>query len=96
MTGGHGNDVLRGGEGSDTFVFHLGDGKDTISDFAASGSDHDIIQLDPDLVRDWSDLLSKSAQSGSDVVITSNSNDIITLKNVVLSSLIEEDFVFKA
>lgn len=34
LTGGAGNDRLEGGAGDDTYVFHLGDGVDTISDIS--------------------------------------------------------------
>lgn len=34
LTGGIGNDRLEGGAGNDTYVFHLGDGVDTITDSA--------------------------------------------------------------
>ncbi|MEM6340412.1 MAG: Hint domain-containing protein, partial [Pseudomonadota bacterium] len=33
LSGGTGNDVLTGGDGNDTFVFEVGDGADTITDF---------------------------------------------------------------
>ena len=33
LTGGTGNDVLNGGEGADSFVFHAGDGADTINGY---------------------------------------------------------------
>ncbi|WP_345940571.1 cadherin-like domain-containing protein [Nostoc sp. UIC 10630] len=37
IAGGKGNDILTGNGGNDTFVFRLGDGNDTITDFAGIG-----------------------------------------------------------
>nr|WP_322746347.1 tandem-95 repeat protein [Nostoc sp. LEGE 12450] len=37
IAGGKGNDILTGGAGNDTFIFRLGDGNDTITDFAGIG-----------------------------------------------------------
>jgi Ca2+-binding RTX toxin-like protein len=34
LEGGHGDDVVEGGEGDDTYIFNLGDGRDTIADNA--------------------------------------------------------------
>ncbi len=39
LTGGTGNDTLSGGFGADTFIFVVGDGQDTITDFV-TGDDH--------------------------------------------------------
>ena len=45
IIGGAGKDKLYGGEGNDTFVFGLGDGKDTV-DGGNGGSWSDVIQLE--------------------------------------------------
>ncbi len=37
IIGNGGNDTISGGKGNDTFVFRLGDGDDTIADFAGTG-----------------------------------------------------------
>lgn len=42
LTGGRGNDVLMGGGGNEVYVFHLGDGIDTIEDVAAPGEGNRI------------------------------------------------------
>ncbi len=39
ISGGAGNDLLTGGAGFDRFVFHAGDGNDTITDFKANSTD---------------------------------------------------------
>ena len=81
---------------SDTFVFHPGDGHDVIYDFTATGSNHDIIQLDPALASNWTDLLSKSRQVGTDVEMTFNAHDKVTLAHVSLASLTADDVRFKS
>ncbi len=40
ITGGSGNDVLSGALGSDTFVFGVGFGRDSITDFSLAQTDH--------------------------------------------------------
>lgn len=44
LTGGAGDDTLTGGKNADMFVFHAGDGHDTITDFYAYGGD--VINFD--------------------------------------------------
>ena len=45
------------------------------------------MQFSTSSFADWAHLLGASAQVGSDVVITLDDTDTITLKNVTLSSL---------
>jgi Ca2+-binding RTX toxin-like protein len=45
ITGGFGNDFMTGAGGSDTFVFNMNDGDDTISDFAVAGLESDLIDI---------------------------------------------------
>jgi Ca2+-binding RTX toxin-like protein len=46
LWGQKGNDELTGDKGSDHFIFAKGDDVDTITDFDASGKDHDVLELD--------------------------------------------------
>ncbi|HWD29314.1 MAG TPA: calcium-binding protein, partial [Rhizomicrobium sp.] len=91
LNGSMGNDTLTGGTGADTFVFLHGDGVDTITDFAHGV---DQISLTGEGVSDFTGLQADMSQVGTDTVITFDSNDIITLKNVTMSSLTASDFVF--
>ncbi len=45
LHGGAGNDNLNGGIGSDTYLFNVGDGRDTISNYDASDGRVDVLQF---------------------------------------------------
>ena len=91
LRGGRGNDTLTGGAGADTFVFRLGDGADTITDFGAG----DRIRLN-DVSGGFSAL--RIEQDGADAVIryyAPYGSDTITLSGVSAESLTEEDFIIQ-
>ncbi|WP_264690190.1 hypothetical protein [Moraxella bovis] len=50
LIGGAGNDRLEGGEGNNTYIFSLGDGKDTI--YSHYQNKHDIIEFTQDIHAD--------------------------------------------
>lgn len=84
--GGGGNDILTGGTGNDAFVFHAGDGHDTITDFDLSGDD----RLEIFGYQTYGALL----QEGGDTIVVLSENDTLTLKGVFASSLTSSDFMF--
>ncbi|MEM8812386.1 MAG: Ig-like domain-containing protein, partial [Pseudomonadota bacterium] len=92
-----GNDLLTGGVDMDTFVFDVGSGEDTITDFEI---DTDVIDLSalviPDnnsnLITDIGDL--QISQDGLDTVIQLNPADQIRLSNVDSTLLDDDDFLF--
>ncbi|MBX9826325.1 MAG: pre-peptidase C-terminal domain-containing protein [Xanthobacteraceae bacterium] len=94
ITGGAGNDNLTGGSGNDTFVFKSGFGLDTITDFAAGAASDDVIQIQDELFADFAAVQAASAQVGSNVVITLDASNTITLQNVALANLHQDDFQF--
>jgi VCBS repeat-containing protein len=94
IVGGAGNDTLAGGAGIDTFVYHSGFGVDVINGFTATGAAHDILQVDSNLFSDWAHLLGATQQVGTDLVITYDASDTITLKNVALSSFTSANATF--
>ena len=73
LDGGAGDDSLSGGEGADTFVFHAGDGSDTVEDFGIGdmllfeGTEFDIGQMNV-------------VDAGDDAVITFGSEDGVSVK----------------
>ena len=89
IDGGTGNDQIRGGSGRDTFVFSSSFGNDTIHDFTVGFDSIDLTALG---IGNYSTLLSGTADSGSDTVITIGANSI-TLKGVLKAQLQESDFV---
>jgi Ca2+-binding RTX toxin-like protein len=93
LKGGLGDDTLRGGGGNDRFVFHHGDGNDTISDFNAGHSGGDVIQLIGYGIGSFSDLQGMMSQVGQDTVITFDSADHITLHHVAMDNLNSGDFI---
>ncbi len=64
IEGKGGADQLIGGQGSDTFVFKPGFGKDLIMDFAPAGPAHDVIEVTTSLFADWNALQGAIADSG--------------------------------
>jgi subtilisin family serine protease len=90
LEGGRGDDLIQGGLGADTFVFHPSFGHDTIVDLQSS----DVIQFDQEIFGDWAHLQSAMSQSGADTIITVDPANVITLKDVDLSSLEQNMFRF--
>ncbi len=91
---GLGNDFMTGGGSNETFVFGLDFGRETITDFIAEGSGHDLISVNHTLVSDWTHLLADMRQVGGDVQITLNPNNIITLQHMTIAQLHANDFIF--
>ncbi|CAN7188230.1 M10 family metallopeptidase C-terminal domain-containing protein [Rhizobium leguminosarum] len=94
LTGGAGNDTLTGGAAEDVFVYSPNWGHDTITNFVAIGSAHDIIAIDDSIFADWESLFAAIEQFGNNTIITADSDNTITLKNVALLSLQSWDFLF--
>ena len=70
IVGGLGNDLLTGGSGNDTFIFEMGSGADTITDFAAGPLLRDVIQIDDALLANFNALLAATTDLGADLLIT--------------------------
>ncbi|MBP1862210.1 calcium-binding protein, partial [Rhizobium herbae] len=96
ITGGSGNDVMTGGSGSDIFVFKPGFGHDTIIDFKAGAGTDDKLRFENGLFGNFTAVISASSQSGANTVIRLDSDNDITLKNVTLTNLHADDFLFVA
>ena len=91
LKGGADNDRLTGGGGADTFVFSLGSGADSVTDFRTTA---DSIEVDTDLgLLSFVDILNAASQEGSDVVIAVGT-DSLTLENTDLSDLARSHFDF--
>ena len=88
------NDILADvGGGNTLFAFAAGIGADVVQGFVAgSAAGHDVIKIDQSGISNFVQLKSHLTQSGSDVLLTLNTNDSVLLKNVSLSSLTSDDF----
>jgi len=94
IEGGAGNDVLTGGAGADTFRFGAGFGQDTITDFDVGTGLGDVIEFDSNVFINFLEVFLSSQQVGNDVLITTDADNTILLKNVQLASLTADDFSF--
>jgi len=100
MTGNGANNTLVGGAGADSFVFlgaHFG--VDTITDFIAIGTTHDVLQFDATIFADKATALAAGVQVGKDVIIYTSADhtiDQVILKNVALAALSQDDFAILA
>lgn len=88
-----GNDRITGGGGSDRFLFANGSGRDTITDFTASGPDRDIIELDISAISNYRDLVrNHMVQVGNDVEIRGSGGEVIVLQGVNAGGLTSANF----
>ncbi|QEL24950.1 ExeM/NucH family extracellular endonuclease [Bosea sp. F3-2] len=94
IEGGAGDDILTGGSGHDAFVFAVGFGKDTITDFRTSGSSADLLEFSIGVFADFETAMDAAEQIGADTVISIDADTTVTLKGVQLSSLAQDDFRF--
>ncbi|MCF6119184.1 rhizobiocin, partial [Mesorhizobium muleiense] len=94
LDGGAGNDTLTGGAGNDLFIFQPGFGMDTITDFVAGPDSVDVIDFADSIFDDFASVLAAANQVGADTVITVDGGNVLTLKNVALANLHQDDFQF--
>ncbi len=79
IEGGLGDDYLTGGNGSDTYIFNAGDGRDVINDNGSA--DNDILDIRGYSSTDAS--FSYGAGSSTDLVISFVSGDRIIIRNTI-------------
>ncbi|WP_349963373.1 calcium-binding protein [Rhizobium sp. ZPR3] len=96
LFGDAGNDTITTGAGNDIIVFKPNFGIDTITDFQAGAGSVDVLEFDNSLFADFEDVLAAAAQVGNDTVITHDAGNTITLKNVALANLHQDDVRFIA
>jgi hypothetical protein len=82
-----------GPDGSDTFVFAANFGHETIENFHP---DADVIAIDHTVFADFQAVLAAAHDEQGNAVITANSHDSITIKNVTVTQLAQHqgDFHF--
>src|SRR5215218_3070723 len=92
---GAGSDYLKGDAGDDFFIFEANFGTSLIIDFeTGTPAHHDFILFKGGVFVDSADALSNAVQQATNVVITANTGDNLTLANVQLANLVADDFRF--
>jgi Ca2+-binding RTX toxin-like protein len=95
LEGGNGTDSLTGGDGPDHFVFHIGDGKDTITDFENLGVDHDAIVLRKFPGFDeFDDLAAIAHNTARGLKLDFGHGDVLIIEGVKLDDLDMSHFDF--
>lgn len=84
LNGGVGNDVLAGGGGADVFVFAIGGGIDTISDFQ---DETDVINLSGFGLASASDAMLLATAVSADVVFDFGNGDVLIVETASLSEV---------
>jgi Ca2+-binding RTX toxin-like protein len=93
LSGDQGADILIGGAGEDTFVFSTGFGRDRVDDFVDGSDVIDLRSLDA--ITSFDDLVANQLkQVGQNVWIEGDGLDTLILRNVSLSTLSSDDFLF--
>ncbi|HEY1710520.1 MAG TPA: hypothetical protein VGG10_19780 [Rhizomicrobium sp.] len=94
LSGAHGNDTLTGGLGADVFKFTGKFGQDTVTDFAATGAAHDVLNFAGDF-GSFAALQPHMTQNDTgDVIIALDASNSIVLQHVTLADLTAADFTF--
>ena len=94
IRGDDGDDTLTGGAGADTFEFHHSTSdvdQDVITDFEIGV---DKIDLDNTRFDSWDDVQDHWQQVGNDAVIYTTNDTTVTLEDVSIFDLSEDDFIF--
>jgi hypothetical protein len=83
------SDILNGSSSNDTFVFLPNFGANTVNNFTPAA---DELQFSQSIFSDPNAALGAAQQVGSDVVITHDVQNVVTLHNVQLANLHATDF----
>jgi ELWxxDGT repeat protein len=88
-------DFLTGGAANDLFIFQAGFGQDVITDFQGNGAAAgDTIRFGAGTFANFAAVQAAMSQQGSDVLITLNAGNILTLQNTTIAQLNAQDFLF--
>ncbi|MBB1247784.1 M10 family metallopeptidase [Rhizobium sp. G21] len=93
IDGGVDADTLTGGTDADTFVFEDNDGLDRITDFQ---NGFDKLELDGFSYGSTSQVVALAKQVGSNVVLTIDTDQTVTLANIKLAVIDASDFLLVA
>ena len=87
LIGDGGKNLLTGGTGIDGFYFAADKHNDTVTDFIASGAEHDYLLFNHANYNDFMDVIKDSKQINNDVLITDKSGSTELIKNTLISDL---------
>ena len=77
------------------FVFEASFGTSLIIDFEiGSAAHHDVVQFKGGVFANLADVLAHAVQDGTNLVITTNTGDTLTLANVLKVNLTADHFAF--
>lgn len=94
ITGSRSNDILKGGQGNDRFVFLDMSGHDTILDFDGGGDGRgDVLDLRAFQFSSFEAVLDRAVADGSNTVIRLSESSVVTLAGIELSELRADDFL---
>ena len=92
--GAGGNDTLSGGAGDDLFIMRQNSGSDVITDFEAGTAGGDVVQIGSYGFKNFSAVLNRMTQAGTDVVIQLNSGETLTFRNRSIADFAADDFQY--
>jgi VCBS repeat-containing protein len=90
LDGRGGFDTLTGGAGIDTFVFSATSNSDVVTDFAIGTDKVDLAQF---ALGNYAAVQGLMTQSGANTVITFGAGNVLTLNNVNMGLLTQNDFL---
>ncbi|CDX14004.1 hypothetical protein MPLB_1380022 [Mesorhizobium sp. ORS 3324] len=93
LIGGKGNDLLVAGNQQNLFVFHKGDGQDTVMNFVAGTGTGDVLDLRDFGINNASQFQQVATNQGSNVVATLGGGDQITITGVHVEQFQDDNFV---
>src|SRR5262249_22783024 len=82
------NDILNGGAGAETFVFPANFGSNKVNNFNPG---NEALQFSQSMFATAAVVLSDAQQVGSNVVITHDSHNVVTLHNLQINNLHASD-----
>ncbi|MGH1351092.1 MAG: VCBS domain-containing protein [Methyloligellaceae bacterium] len=87
------NDLMFGGIGNDTFIIQTNNGHDTIGDFIAGTATDDVLDFQAFNFTTKTEALNIAYQDGDNVVFEFDLDNTLTLEDVLLSQLSDDDVI---
>ena len=84
LTGGKGNDILKGYSGDDTYLFNRGDGQDVIYDYGRYQSNYSYYNAGNDTLKLGADIDKNSIiflMSGGNLIVDTGKGDTVTIQS---------------